>query len=197
MNLTRRTFLQIAGVTGAALTTIPRRALALHALKPAVEVGNPLESYPNRAWEEVYRDQYRYDSSATYVCSPNDTHQCRVRAFIRNGVIVRIEQDYEHQNYTNLYGHKPSRAYNPRMCLKGYTFPRILYGPYRIKYPLLRKGWKEWADDGFPELDKANRDKYKFTSRGTDELLKVSWDDATTSIVVFGEIKIRPIKFAF
>ena len=68
------------------------------------------------------------------------------------------------------------------MCLKGYTFPRILYGPYRIKYPLLRKGWKEWADDGFPELDKANRDKYKFTSRGTDELLKVSWDDATTYV---------------
>ncbi len=182
MKLTRRTFLQIAGVTGAALTTIPRRALALHTLKPAVEVSNPLDSYPNRAWEEVYRDQYRYDRSATYVCSPNDTHQCRVRAFIRNGVIVRIEQDYEHQNYTDLYGNKPSRAYNPRMCLKGYTFPRRVYGPYRVKQPLLRKGWKRWADDGFPELDAANRDKYKFTSRGTDEFLKASWDDATTYV---------------
>ncbi|HHT9125998.1 MAG TPA: molybdopterin-dependent oxidoreductase [Candidatus Brocadiia bacterium] len=182
MKFTRRTFLQIAGVTGAALTTIPRRALALHALKPAVEVSNPLDSYPDRAWEGVYRDQYRYDRSATYVCSPNDTHQCRVRAFIRNGVIVRVEQDYEHQDYTDLQGNHPQRSYNPRMCLKGYTFPRRVYGPYRIKQPLLRKGWKQWADDGFPELDAANRVKYKFTSRGTDELLKVSWDDATTYV---------------
>ena len=32
---------------------------------------------------------------------------------------------------------------------------RILYGPYRLKGPLIRKGWKQWADDGFPELDAA------------------------------------------
>ena len=32
----------------------------------------------------------------------------------------------------------------------------------------MRQGWKEWADDGFPYLDAANRDKYKFDSRGDD-----------------------------
>jgi nitrate reductase alpha subunit len=182
VKLTRRTFLQIAGVTGVALTTIPKRVLALHGLKPAVEIGNPLESYPDRSWEDIYRDQYKYDSSATFVCSPNDTHQCRIRGFIRNGVIVRIEQDYEHQDYTDLDGNTPSRANNPRMCSKGFTFHRRVYGPYRIKGSIIRKGWKQWADDGFPALtaDNGNRTKYKFDDRGNDELLPVSWDDATT-----------------
>ena len=45
-----------------------------------------------------------------------------------------------------------------------------------MKYPLVRKGWKRWADDGFPYLTPENRDKYKFTSRGTDMLVKISWE---------------------
>jgi nitrate reductase alpha subunit len=42
----------------------------------------------------------------------------------------------------------------------------------------MRKGWKEWADAGFPELDAANKTKYKFDARGLDELLPVSWETA-------------------
>jgi hypothetical protein len=29
------------------------------------------------------------------VYSPNDTHACRMRAFVRNGVVMRIEQNYD------------------------------------------------------------------------------------------------------
>ncbi|MCP4268082.1 MAG: molybdopterin-dependent oxidoreductase, partial [Candidatus Brocadiaceae bacterium] len=90
---------------------------------------------------------------------------------------IRVEQDYEHQNYGDLEGRTPQRSWNPRMCLKGFTFFRRVYGPHRLRFPLLRKGWKQWADDGFPELDWNAREKYKFTSRGTDEQLKMSWDD--------------------
>lgn len=182
MKLTRRSFVKIAGITAGAGTLLSGKLLAFRALTPSVEVPNPLEAYPDRKWEEIYRDQYRYDSTFSFVCSPNDTHQCRVQAFVRNGIVVRVEQPYEHQDYTDLWGNKPQRTWNPRMCLKGFTFMRIVYGPYRLKYPLIRKGWKQWADDGFPELTSENRDKYKFTSRGTDELLKVDWNSAVTYV---------------
>ncbi len=177
MKLTRRTFIKIAGGVAAAVSIPTRRVLAFKSLKPAVEVVNPLDSYPERDWEDVYRNQYRYDRTFSFCCSPNDTHQCRIRAFVRNEVVVRVEQEYEHQDYTDLEGRKPQRSWNPRMCLKGYTFFRRVYGPHRLRYPILRKGWKQWADDGFPELHWRNRKKYKFTSRGTDEFIRMSWDN--------------------
>ncbi len=177
MKLTRRTFMKVAGGVTAAVSIPMRNALAFKSLKPAVEVDKPLDSYPDRNWEDVYRNQYKYDRTFPFVCSPNDTHQCRVRAFVRNGVVIRVEQDYEHQDYGDIEGRKPQRSWNPRMCLKGFTFFRRVYGPHRLRFPLLRKGWKQWADDGFPELDWDAREKYKFTSRGTDEQLKMSWDD--------------------
>ncbi|MBM2835279.1 MAG: nrxA [Candidatus Brocadiaceae bacterium] len=43
MKLTRRTFLQMAGATGATFT-IANKAMAFRLLKPAVEVGNPLDA---------------------------------------------------------------------------------------------------------------------------------------------------------
>ena len=177
MKLTRRNFMKIAGGVTAAVSIPTRNTLAFKSLKPVTEVNNPLDAYPERGWEDVYRNQYRYDRDFAFVCSPNDTHQCRVRAFVRNGVVTRVEQDYEHQGYGDLQGRKPQRTWNPRMCLKGYTFFRRVYGPHRLRYPILRKGWKQWADDGFPELDWKNREKYKFTARGTDVQLRMSWDD--------------------
>lgn len=178
MTLTRREFLK-ASATAVASLALSNRGFALTTLQP-VSVENPLESYPDRDWEKVYLDQYSYDSTFTYVCSPNDTHACRVRAFVRNGVIVRVEQNYDCHKYSDLYGNKCTVHWNPRMCLKGYTFHRRVYGPYRLKGPLIRKGWKQWADDGFPYLTSENKKKYKFDSRGTDELIQVDWDTAFT-----------------
>jgi nitrate reductase alpha subunit len=174
--ISRREFLKRAGIGGAAAALLSSSAYAF--LKPIVGVDNPLEYYPARDWEKVYRDQYRYDSSFTFVCSPNDTHACRVRAFVRNGIITRVEQNYDVQNYADLYGNKATCNWNPRMCPKGYTICRRLYGPYRLKSPLVRKGWREWANDGFPYLTPELRAKYKFDSRGTDELVPIEWEEA-------------------
>src|SRR5438876_3528076 len=179
MFLTRRQFLKASAGTIAALA-VADKALALTALQPVIEVGNPLGEYPDRSWERVYHDQYRYDSSFTWVCSPNDTHACRIRAFVRNGVVMRVEQNYDHQTYEDLYGNRGTFAHNPRMCLKGYTFHRRVYGPYRLKGPLMRKGWKEWMDAGSPELTPEAKRKYKFDSRCLDDMLRVSWDTAFT-----------------
>ena len=186
MKVTRRDFIKGgvgAGVgVAAAAGLLGQQGLRLRALEPALEVGNPLEYYPDRSWEGVYQDQYQYDSSFTWVCSPNDTHSCRVRSFVRNGVVIRSEQNYDVHKYGDLYGNKATTAWNPRMCPKGYTMHRRLYGPYRLKYPMIRQGWKHWADDGFPKLTPDNKTKYKFDARGQDELLRISWDDANTYI---------------
>jgi len=190
MFLTRRQFLKVTTGTVAAVA-LADKALALTALQPVVEVGNPLGEYPDRAWERVYHDQYRYDSSFTWVCSPNDTHACRVRSFVRNGVVMRVEQNYDHQTYEDLYGNRGTFAHNPRMCLKGYTMHRRVYGPYRLKGPLMRRGWKAWMDAGSPEFTPDVMNKYKFTARYLDDMLRVSWDTAFTylakAMIIFAE----------
>src|SRR2546427_9759440 len=75
------------------------------------------------------------------------------------------------------------------MCLKGYTFHRRVYGPYRLKGPMLRKGWKAWGDDGCPELSPEVKAKYRFSSRGEDDMLRVSWDTIGTYLAK-AQIKI-------
>ncbi len=172
--MNRRDFIKLSGLAALSLAAARLRLLTLE----PVDVPNPLLSYPQRDWEQVYRQQYAYDSSFTYVCSPNDTHACRMRAFVRNGVILRSETNYDVGNYQDLYGNQATAHWHPRGCKKGQTFHRRVYGPHRLKGPIVRKGWKQWADDGFPYLDAFNRQKYKFTSRGLDEMLPISWEQA-------------------
>lgn len=175
---TRRRFIQALGAGSAVLLGWRAGWGGLVAM-PGID--NPLVAYPSRDWEKVYRDQYRYDSSFTWVCAPNDTHMCRLRAFVRNGVFIRAEQNYDHDRYGDLYGNKVTRAWNPRGCAKGYTFQRRVYGPYRLRGPVVRAGWKKWADDGFPSLSDTPelRSKYKFDDRGSDTFVRVGWDDAS------------------
>ncbi len=172
---TRREFLTTTGAALGAAGTIcwPLKTLAF---RP--EIANPLAHYPARDWEKIYRDQYAYDGTFSWVCSPNDTHACRCLAYTRNGIITRMGSQYDHESYADLYGNKATVNWNPRQCAKGYTFHRIVYGPYRLKHPIIRKGWKAWADAGFPDLDKDNnRSKYKFDSRGTDVQVRIGWDE--------------------
>jgi len=175
--MTRRSFLKLSGAATLAAYALGKPSLAF--LRAAPGIDNPLLSYPNRNWEEIYRDQYAYDDTFTFVCAPNDTHMCRLRAFRRNGVVVRIEQNYDGDRYGDPQGNHSTVAWNPRGCPKGYTLHRRVYGPYRAKYPAIRKGWKAWADAGFPSLsDKpALRKKYRFAGRGEDGFVRVSWDE--------------------
>ena len=174
-SLSRRDFLITGGIAGGAATLFgwPLRLLA-----DRTDIANPLAYYPDRKWEKLYRDQYRYDRTFSWVCSPNDTHACRVMAYVRNGVVTRMGSEYNYESYADVYGNKATANWNPRQCAKGYTFHRILYGPYRLKHPIVRQGWKEWADAGFPDLDQDNnRSTYKFDSRGTDVHVKIGWDE--------------------
>lgn len=175
--LSRRDFLKLSGLAALGTVAATSTPLGFQLLQP-VNVVNPLADYPLRDWEKVYRDQYRYDSSFAFVCSPNDTHACRLRAFVRNGVIMRCETNYDVQDYGDLYGNKATAHWHPRGCKKGQTFHRRIYGPHRLRGPLMRKGWQQWADDGFPLLTPENKAKYKFDARADDELMAVDWDTA-------------------
>ncbi len=175
----RRQFLRAIGAAGAG-TLITRNgvALSLDKLK-AYDVENPLAAYPDVEWEKVYRDQYKFDRSFTFACSPNDTHQCRLRAYVRNGIVTRIEQPYDCEKALDLQGNHTAASWNPRGCLKGYTFMRRVYGPYRIKGPMVRKGWKEWIEADFPTDSNGLGDR-KYFRRGEDEWLQLPWDEAQT-----------------
>ena len=178
MKKDRRDFLKTAAAAGGAIAVAAiGGTYALDLLKPLPDIPNPLDFYPDRDWEQIYRDQYRYDSSFTFVCAPNDTHNCRLRAYVRNGIMVRTEQAYDVETYEDLYGNRPSPNWNPRGCLKGYTIMRRLYGPYRIKGPVVRSGWKAWADAGFPR-DGNGRPASSYFLRGTDPWVSVTWDEA-------------------
>ena len=74
MFLSRRQFLKVTAGTVAAVA-VADNVLALTALQPVIEVGNPLGDYPDRSWERVYHDQYRYDSSFTW-CLFAERHPC-------------------------------------------------------------------------------------------------------------------------
>ncbi|MBI3628366.1 MAG: nitrate oxidoreductase subunit alpha, partial [Candidatus Rokubacteria bacterium] len=160
----RRDFLRWLGA--GAGTAVAEMALPLRLLAAADPDQNPLAGSVTRDWEKIYRDQYRYDRTFDWVCSPNDTHACRVRAYVRNGIVTRLGNTYDYQKYADLYGNHATANWNPRQCAKGYTFHRVLYGPYRLKHPIVRKGWKAWADAGFPELTDELRAKYKFDALG-------------------------------
>ena len=176
--VSRRHFIKIAG--GAGLAAISGVLdLELLALEAFPGIDNPLLTYPNRGWEQIYRDQYAYDNSFTVICAPNDTHMCRLRAFSRNGVVTRLEQNYDGANYSDPQGNTSTAHWNPRGCLKGFTLHRRVYGPYRLRAPMVRSGWKEWADDGFPSLsdDPDLRTRYRFDDRGNDTFIRLTWDE--------------------
>ena len=92
MTISRRRFLSACAASGSALLAAAPQAWAFD----ATSVDNPLGSYPNRDWEKIYLDQYQYDRTFTWICAPNDTHMCRLKAFVRNGVMIRSEQNYDH-----------------------------------------------------------------------------------------------------
>ena len=48
-------------------------------------IDNPLAHYPSRDWEAVYRDLWKYDSTFTFLCAPNDTHNCILNGYVRSG----------------------------------------------------------------------------------------------------------------
>ncbi|MEK6661947.1 MAG: hypothetical protein AABY63_08720 [candidate division NC10 bacterium] len=69
----------------------PSELLAQYRFLDPVRVDNPLAQYPNLDWERMYRDIFRHDRTFSFLCAPNDTHNCLLKGFVKNNVLVRIE----------------------------------------------------------------------------------------------------------
>ncbi len=171
-DITRRKFLELGGALGfGAVVSSATRAWGI------TRVANPLAEYPDRSWERVYRDLYRTDSSFTFTCAPNDTHNCILRAFVKNGVIVRVQPTYAYKNATDLDGRSASARWDPRACQKGLSLSRRFYGDRRVRYPMVRRGFREWVERGFPR-DADGRPPEELMRRGWDTFERASWEDA-------------------
>jgi nitrate reductase alpha subunit len=151
--LSRRDLLRALPPAAAGLAAniyLPEEVLRFSRLQPIEPGTNPLSEYPNRDWEKVYRDLYTPDSQFHYLCAPNDTHGCLLKANVKNGVVVYADPSFGYGTATDMYGNMASSRWDPRICISGISYVRRFYSDRRVKGPMIRKGYKEWVDAGFP-----------------------------------------------
>ncbi len=173
---TRRQFLDLvaaAGLGGFALSA--EEAWGLQA------PSNPLAAYPNRDWEKTYRDLFAYDSKYTFTCAPNDTHNCILNAYVRQGVITRIGPTMRYGQATDLAGNKTTHRWDPRVCQKGLALTRRFYGDRRVNQTMVRAGFKRWVEADFPRGDDGKAPAEYF-QRGRDEWVRLPHDEAATLV---------------
>jgi nitrate reductase / nitrite oxidoreductase, alpha subunit len=175
-HLSRRAFLEAATAAGfGALVTSTTGAWGLEAQD------NPLASYPDRGWEHVYRDLFKPDSTFTFLCAPNDTHNCLLTGYVRSGVVTRIGPTMKYGLATDLAGNKASHRWDPRVCQKGLALTRRFYGDRRVSHCMVRAGFKQWHDAGYPR-DRDGKPPVKFFQRGRDEWVRMSHDEAAAIV---------------
>ena len=174
----RRRFLKLAGAAGFGAVVSSTELFAQYRNLSPVVVENPLAAYPNRDWERMYRDIYRTDKSFVFLCCPNDTHNCLLNAFVKNGVVVRIEPTYGYNKARDLYGNQASTRWDPRCCQKGLVLARRFYGDRRVNGAFLRKGFKDWAEQGFPRDPQTGAAPRELMRRGWDGWVRVPHEEA-------------------
>ncbi len=182
VDVSRRTFIKIMGGGALALISSPLWAEifkdVFDKFEP-VDIQNPLAYYPNRGWEKVYRDIWDYDYEFSFVCASNDTHECLLKAQVKDGVIIRISPTYNYHKASDIYGNISTQRWEPRCCEKGLVLVRRFYADRRVKYPVVRKGFYEWYKAGFPRDPETGKppESY-FAGRGKEPFIRITWDEA-------------------
>ncbi len=128
-----------------------KNVLALDLLE---RVHEPVGNYPYRGWETLYREQWDYDSFGRTTHSVNCTGSCTWKVYVKNNIAFKEEQ---YADYPEINPDLPT--YNPRGCQKGANYKEYVYGPQRVKYPLIRTG-----------------------ARGEGKWRKASWEEALSYI---------------
>jgi nitrate reductase alpha subunit len=172
----RREFLSTISAAGfGAFVAATKDAWGLEA------ISNPLASYPDRGWERTYRDLWNYDSLYTFTCAPNDTHNCLLNAYVRQGVITRIGPTMRYGEATDLAGNRTTSRWDPRVCQKGLALTRRFYGDRRVNGCMVRAGWKRWVEEGFPRSSDGKPPE-KYFQRARDEWIRISHDEAAMMV---------------
>jgi nitrate reductase alpha subunit len=175
-NISRRDFLESLAAAGfGALAASATNAWGLEAIT------NPLAAYPDRGWERVYRDLWKFDSKYTFLCAPNDTHNCLLHGFVRSGVITRIGPTMRYGEATDLEGNRASHRWDPRICQKGLALTRRFYGDRRVQQCMVRAGFKRWVEAGFPR-EKDGQPPREFFQRARDEWVRLPHEKAANLV---------------
>lgn len=178
MEITRKSFLKLVGMAGTSALIASLEKDKLFSFTDPFKHDNPLKGYPNRDWEKHYRNLYEYDSTFHFLCAPNDTHNCLLKVYVKNGVAVRIGPSFKYGEATDIYGNKSSHRWDPRCCQKGLALIRRFYGDRRVKEPMIRKGFFEWYKQGFPRDQETGKPPENLFKRGLDDWIKISWEEA-------------------
>src|SRR5512140_1410351 len=179
--ISRREFMARISAAGfGALVASTTNAWGLEAIT------NPLAIYPNRDWEKVYRDLWKYDSTYTFTCAPNDTHNCLLYARVRQGVITRIGPTMKYGEAKDLSGNGTSHRWDPRVCQKGLALTRRFYGDRRVNGTMVRAGYKRWYEAGFPR-GSDGRPPEEYFQRARDEWVRMPHDEA--AVIVAAALK--------
>ncbi len=117
-------------------------------------VDDPIGSYPYRDWEDLYRDEWDWDSVARSTHSVNCTGSCSWNVYVKNGQVWREEQAGDYPRFDESLPDP-----NPRGCQKGACYTDYVNADERIKHPLKRVG-----------------------ERGEGKWRRISWDEALTEI---------------
>ncbi|MEN8204972.1 MAG: molybdopterin-dependent oxidoreductase [Pseudomonadota bacterium] len=153
MGIKRRVFLKMLAGTTVTAASIKAFGLAGDSLKV---VSDPYAYPPQyRGWEDLYRDEWTWDSVARSTHGVNCTGSCSWKVYVKDGMIMREEQAAD---FPVIDPALPDL--NPRGCNKGACYTaEYVNGDRRIKYPLRRTG-----------------------PRGSGQWERISWDTALTDI---------------
>ncbi|AUX10010.1 nitrate reductase subunit alpha [Halalkaliarchaeum desulfuricum] len=152
--LDRRRFLQGTGLAALAGASGLGAASELLNFGGLETVDDPIGNYPYREWEDLYREEWDWDSVARSTHGINCTGSCSWNVYVKNGQVWREEQA---SDYPDINPDLPTN--NPRGCQNGACFSDYVNADHRVKYPLRRTG-----------------------ERGEGKWERISWDEALEEI---------------
>jgi len=156
----RRDFLKgigiasLLGATGTGLGATGAGADEFLRMDGLEVVDDPIGSYPYRDWEDLYREQWDWDSKARSTHSVNCTGSCSWEVYVRNGQVWREDQAADYPEFDESLPNP-----NPRGCQKGACYSDYVNADHRVLHPLRRAG-----------------------ERGEGKWERISWDEALTDI---------------
>jgi thiol-disulfide isomerase/thioredoxin len=144
----RRRFLSALAAAGASASLVRAQAASALGMLAPVVIDNPLGQYPARDWEKVYRNLYKSDSTFTFLCAPNDTHNCLLHAHVKNGVVTRISPTYAFHKATDLEGNPVDASVFASAKLTMVNVWATFCSPCVGEMPELSKIAQEYKDQG-------------------------------------------------
>jgi complex iron-sulfur molybdoenzyme family reductase subunit alpha len=154
LDLARREFLKGLGATAAVAGTTTALGDDLFQMDGLEIVDDPIGSYPYRDWEDLYREEWDWDSTARSTHSVNCTGSCSWEVYVRNGQVWREEQAGDYPQFDESLPDP-----NPRGCQKGACYSDYVNADQRILHPMRSVG-----------------------ERGNGQWEQISWNEALTEI---------------